>query len=99
MIWRFLDLTGCDPSRQLQVRAGAEIIVLSDKQEAGLGTEDAFIPPLIAVGAVHHHLINAGVRLDSSIVIETAQAWSTHHIACLVGFGASAVHPYMLFSA
>ena len=48
------------------------------------------------MGAVHHHLINAGVRLEASIVAETGQAWSTHHVACLVGFGASAVHPYLL---
>ena len=54
---------------------------------------------MIAVGAVHHHLINVGVRLAASIVVETAQAWSTHHIACLVGFGASAVHPYQLWNS
>jgi len=80
------------------VRDGAEVVVLSDKQEGGVGPDDVYIPPLIAVGAVHHHLINAGLRLAASVVVETAQAWSTHHIACLVGFGASAVHPYLLFS-
>ena len=80
------------------MRGGAEIIVLSDKKDGGIGAEDAFIPPLVAVGAVHHHLIDAGVRLEASIVIETAQVWSTHHVACLVGFGASAVHPYLLFT-
>ncbi|EOD37258.1 hypothetical protein EMIHUDRAFT_225692 [Emiliania huxleyi CCMP1516] len=58
-----------------------------------------FVPPLLAVGAVHHHLIRAGLRMRASILVETAQAWSTHHIACLVGYGASAVHPYMLWSA
>jgi glutamate synthase (ferredoxin) len=80
------------------VRDGAEVVVLSDKQEGGVSPDDVYIPPLIAVGAVHHHLINAGLRLAASVVVETAQAWSTHHIACLVGFGASAVHPYLLFS-
>ena len=60
---------------------------------------DAFIPPLLATGAVHHHLIRAGLRLDASIVVETAQPRSTHHIACLVGFGASAVHPYQLWNS
>ena len=82
-----------------QVKDGAEVIVLTDKQEGGLGQGDVYIPPLIAVGAVHHHLINAGERLEASIVMETAQAWSTHHIACLVGFGASAVHPYLLYTS
>merc|ERR1719424_767445 len=81
------------------VRSGHEILVLTDKQANGLAASDAYIPPLLAVGAVHHHLINAGVRLEASIVAETAQAWSTHHIACLVGFGASAVHPYLLFQS
>ena len=81
------------------MREGAEVVVLSDKQEGGLGAGDAFIPPLVAVGAVHHHLIKAGVRLEASIVVETAQLWSTHHVACLVGFGASAVHPYLLHAA
>jgi len=82
-----------------QVRNGAEVIVLSDQKAGGMGVDDAFIPPLLAVGAVHHHLITAGVRLEASIIVETAQAWSTHHIACLVGFGASAVHPYLLYSS
>jgi glutamate synthase (ferredoxin) len=46
---------------------------------------------------VHHHLLSKKLRLEASIVAETGQAWSTHHIACLVGFGASAVHPYAAF--
>jgi len=54
-----------------------------------------YVPPLLAVGAVHHHLIRAGLRLNASIVIDTAQCWSTHHFACLIGYGASAVCPYL----
>ena len=54
-----------------------------------------YIPPLLAVGAVHHALIEAGVRMDTGIVVETGAAWSTHQFACLVGYGAHAVHPYM----
>jgi glutamate synthase (ferredoxin) len=87
----------CEEAERL-VRAGeAEIVVLTDKVEGGLKEDQTFIPPMIAVGAVHHHLIQVGLRMRTSIVAETAQAWSTHHIACLVGFGASAVHPYLLF--
>ena len=52
-------------------------------------------PPLLAVGAVHQHLIKEGLRLNTSLVVDTAQCWSTHHYACLVGFGASAVCPYL----
>ena len=74
------------------VEQGKEIIILSDK---GLTAEQTYIPPLLAVGAVHHYLIKTGKRLNASIVVETAQCWSTHHFACLVGYGASAVCPYM----
>ena len=78
------------------VEAGAEIIVLSDRAGShDIGTEYSYIPPLLAVGAVHHHLIRQGLRLRASLVIDTAQCWSTHHFACLIGYGASAVCPYL----
>ncbi len=54
-----------------------------------------YIPPLLAVGAVHQHLIHTGQRLKVSLIVDTAQCWSTHHFACLVGFGASAACPYL----
>ena len=100
---------------EARVRAGeAEILVLSDREApadgaggdaatraaaAGRTAEMTFIPPMIAVGAVHHHLIQVGLRMDTSIIAETAQAWSTHHMNCLVGYGAHAVHPYLLWRA
>ncbi|MGL5832790.1 MAG: glutamate synthase large subunit [Waterburya sp.] len=78
------------------VKAGVEIIVLSDRPDvASISTEYSYIPPLLAVGAVHHHLINQGLRLRASLVVDTAQCWSTHHFACLIGYGASAVCPYL----
>ncbi len=78
------------------VKAGVEIIILSDRSsKQQLGTEYSYIPPLLAVGAVHHHLIRQGLRLRTSLVVDTAQCWSTHHFACLVGYGASAVCPYL----
>jgi glutamate synthase (ferredoxin) len=49
----------------------------------------------VAVGAVHHHLILNGLRMKVSLVVDTAQCWSTHHFACLVGYGASAICPYL----
>ncbi|MEO0803033.1 MAG: glutamate synthase large subunit [Cyanobacteria bacterium J06642_2] len=76
------------------VRDGAEILWLSDR---GLNAERAFIPPLLAVGAIHHHLIRVGLRLQTSIVVETAQCWSTHHFACLIGYGCDAVCPYLAY--
>ena len=82
------------------VRAGAQILVLSDRlgldgQKGGINATTVAIPPLLAVGAVHHHLLNLGLRLQASLVVETAQCWSTHHVACLIGFGASAVCPWL----
>jgi len=75
------------------VRAGAKILILSDRPV--LDTEYTYIPPLLAVGAVHHHLIREGLRMQTSLIVNTAQCWSTHHFACLIGYGAGAVCPYM----
>lgn len=82
------------------VREGKTILVLSDRQSqtgeaSGLSQEYSYIPPLLAVGAVHHHLIRQGLRMRASLVVDTAQCWSTHHFACLIGYGASAVCPYL----
>lgn len=78
------------------VKAGVEIIILSDRAGSqSIGAEYSYIPPLLAVGAVHHHLIAEGLRLRTSLVVDTAQCWSTHHFACLIGYGASAVCPYL----
>jgi len=79
------------------VRAGIQILVLSDRggEAGGINATTAIIPPLLAVGAVHHHLLNLGLRLQASLVVETAQCWSTHHLACLIGYGASAVCPWL----
>jgi glutamate synthase (ferredoxin) len=76
------------------IKRGKTIIVLSDR---GVNAENAAIPALIAVGAVHQHLMQAGLRLSCSIVVETGQAWDIHQTACLLGFGAQAVCPYLAF--
>jgi glutamate synthase (ferredoxin) len=82
------------------VRDGKKILILSDRvasdgSPAFVSAEYSYIPPLLAVGAVHHHLIRQGLRMKASLVVDTAQCWSTHHFACLTGFGASAVCPYL----
>ena len=82
------------------VESGSEILILSDRllpsgEPGSVDAEYSYIPPLLAVGAVHHHLIQQGLRMKASIVIDTAQCWSTHHFACLVGYGASAICPYL----
>ncbi|MEC4894643.1 MAG: glutamate synthase large subunit [Oscillatoria sp. PMC 1051.18] len=81
------------------IKGGKEIIILSDacgvRQGDSTDYKMSYIPPLLAVGAVHHQLIRSGLRLNASIVVETGQCWSTHHYAALIGYGASAVCPYL----
>ena len=79
-----------------EIHAGAEIVVLTDRCES-LSTDYIFIPPLLIVGTLHHFLINERLRQKVSLVVDTGQCWSTHHFACLIGYGASAVCPYMAF--
>ncbi|XP_030963943.1 uncharacterized protein LOC115986090 [Quercus lobata] len=76
------------------VRNGSQLLVLSDRSDVLEPTRLA-VPILLAVGAVHQHLIQNGLRMSASIVAETAQCFSTHQFACLVGFGASAICPYL----
>ncbi|MEC4982502.1 MAG: glutamate synthase-related protein [Oscillatoria sp. PMC 1068.18] len=78
---------------EASVKAGAEIIILSDAPQ--LNENTSFLPPLLAIGAVHHHLIRACLRLNAGLVVETGQCWSTHHYAMLIGYGATAVCPYL----
>ncbi|MEB3322995.1 MAG: glutamate synthase central domain-containing protein, partial [Synechococcaceae cyanobacterium] len=82
------------------VRGGAQILVLSDRlrpdgRAGGIDAATTHVPPLLAVGAVHHHLLRLGLRLQASLVVDTAQCWSTHHLACLIGYGAGAVCPWL----
>ena len=77
------------------VRDGATILVLSDRKIEGVRLP---IPSLLATGAVHHHLIRATLRTDANLIIETASARDSHQIACLLGFGATAVYPYLAYS-
>src|SRR5690606_31453987 len=77
------------------VRAGKVILVLTDRQ---IAPGKLPIHALLATGAVHHRLINKGLRCDSNIVVETGSARDAHQLACLFGFGATAVYPYMAYS-
>ncbi|GIH26359.1 glutamate synthase [Acrocarpospora phusangensis] len=71
---------------------GARIIVLSDR---GSSAEKAPIPSLLLTGAVHHHLIREKSRTRVGLVIETGEARECHHMALLIGYGASAINPYL----
>jgi glutamate synthase (ferredoxin) len=70
----------------------AKVIILSDR---GVTRERVAAPMLLAVGAVNQALVRAGLRLRCDIVAETGEARDVHHVACLLGFGANAVHPWL----
>jgi glutamate synthase (NADPH/NADH) large chain len=77
------------------VKSGKTLIVLSDR---AIVQGKLPIPSLMATGAVHHHLIAKGLRCDSNIIVETAAARDSHQIAVLIGFGATAVYPYLSYA-
>jgi glutamate synthase (NADPH/NADH) large chain len=72
---------------------GYSIILLTDR---AVNSNHAAIPAMLAVGAVHHHLIRRGLRAKCGIIVETGDARETHHFATLVGYGANAVNPYLV---
>ncbi|WAC39600.1 glutamate synthase large subunit [Pedobacter sp. SL55] len=74
------------------VEDGFQVIILSDR---ALDSTHAAIPSLLAVSAVHHHLIRKGYRGAVGIVVEAGDVWEVHHFATLIGFGATAVNPYL----
>lgn len=76
------------------IRSGREYLILSDR---GVGPEQVAIPALLAVGAVHHHLIREKLRSSSSIILETGEAREIAHFCLLIGYGAGAVNPYLAF--
>jgi glutamate synthase (NADPH/NADH) large chain len=75
---------------------GFTVLVLSDR---GVNAERAPIPALLAVSAVHHHLIRVGKRTQCSLLVESGEPRETHHFALLVGYGATAVNPYLAFDS
>ncbi|MFG1342277.1 glutamate synthase large subunit [Xanthobacter autotrophicus] len=76
------------------VHGGYNIIILSDRL---VGPDRIPIPALLATAAVHHHLIRKGLRTSVGLVVETGEAREVHHFACLAGYGAEAINPYLAF--
>ena len=76
------------------IAEGHDIIILSDR---GHDADDAPIPALLAVSAVHHHLVRAGYRTRAGLVLESGEPREVHHFALLIGYGASAINPYLAF--
>ncbi|MCH8499330.1 MAG: glutamate synthase large subunit [Marinobacter sp.] len=76
------------------VKAGKVLLILTDKH---LQQGDLPVNAVMATGAVHHHLVRNGLRCDSNIIVETGWARDPHHFAVLIGFGATAVYPYLAY--
>jgi glutamate synthase domain-containing protein 2/glutamate synthase domain-containing protein 3 len=82
----------CDQAHDA-IAAGINIIILSDRE---LNSRRAPIPALLAVAAVHHHLVREGTRLRAGLIVESGEPREVHHFATLIGYGASAVNPYVM---
>lgn len=78
------------------VQDGFEVIILTDR---AIDSDHAPIPSLLATAAVHHHLIKKGYRGQVGLIVEAGDVWEVHHFACLVGFGATAINPYLALSS
>ncbi|MBI5309479.1 MAG: glutamate synthase large subunit [Actinobacteria bacterium] len=81
----------CDEARA-SIDEGATILILSDR---AIDAERAPIPSLLAVAAVHQHLVSEGVRLRVGLIVESGEPREVHHMAALIGYGAAAIHPYL----
>ncbi|APH04783.1 glutamate synthase large subunit [Bacillus weihaiensis] len=77
------------------IEDGVNILILSDRM---MNKENAAIPALLAVGALHQHLVRQGTRTKASLVIESGEAREVHHFAALIGYGVDAINPYLAFA-
>ena len=78
------------------VRKGQFLLMLSDRY---LHEDKLPVHALLATGAVHHHLVAKGLRCDANLLVETGTARDPHHFACLIGYGATAVYPYLVYQS
>src|SRR5438552_1570989 len=83
-------LDGLCTAAERAVRLGARILIVSDRDA---DAEHPSIPMLLAIGAVHQHLLRQGLRTRLGLAAEAGDAWDVHHFAALIGYGAEAVHP------
>jgi len=78
------------------ITEGYDFIILSDRY---IDQENAAIPALLAVAAVHHHLIRAGTRTQVGLIVESGEPREVHHFALLIGYGAAAINPYLAYES
>ena len=74
------------------IQGGHNILIITDR---GMTRDQVAIPALLALSAIHHHLVREGRRTTAGLVVETGSAREVHHFAVLAGYGAEAVHPYL----
>jgi glutamate synthase domain-containing protein 2/glutamate synthase domain-containing protein 3 len=74
------------------IKSGHNILIISDRR---MDRANVAIPALLALSAIHHHLVREGLRTTAGLVVETGSAREVHHFAVLAGYGAEAVHPYL----
>jgi glutamate synthase (NADPH/NADH) large chain/glutamate synthase (ferredoxin) len=74
------------------IKDGNNILIISDR---GISASQVAIPALLALSAIHQHLVREGLRTTAGLVVETGTAREVHHFAVLAGYGAEAVHPYL----
>src|SRR5690606_16189351 len=75
-------------------RDGHVLLILTDRRPR---RDHVMVHALLATGAVHQHLVRCGLRCDANLIVETGTARDAHHFACLIGFGATAVYPYLAY--
>src|SRR5437867_2034756 len=78
----------------LAIKSGATILILSDRQ---VDKDHAPISSLLATSGLHHHLVREGMRTKATVIVETGDAREVHHYCLLIGYGASAINPYLAF--
>ena len=76
------------------INKGNSVLIISNRKESKY---KAAIPSLLATGSVHHHLVNKKLRTQAGLVVECSDAWETHHFATIIGYGASAIYPYLTY--
>ena len=79
---------------ETKTREGHVLLIISDRRPQ---REQLMLHALLATGAIHQHLVRVGLRCDANLIVETGTARDPHHFACLIGFGATAVYPYLAY--
>jgi len=91
-----VELTRIIAEAEAAVRDGTQVLIFSDR---ALDADHAVVPMALVVGGVHHHLIEVGLRDRADILCESGEVWDVHQLAILIGYGASAVSPYLALEA